>query len=59
MSEFSRNIFFVITANDLLVYTGTERQCNVYLQQALDKGSEPGFLRIVSELPDQEVTGND
>lgn len=55
----SDGIFFVVTESGLLVYTGTERQCKVYLQQALDKGSEPGFLRIVSDLPDQEVSGNE
>lgn len=37
----------VVTASGMSVFEGNKRECNAYLKQALKKGSEPGFLRIV------------
>ena len=38
--------YIVITASGLDVFSGSMRECNAYLKQALKKGSVPGFLAI-------------
>lgn len=37
----------VVTESGLDVFSGSKPQCKTYIRQALKKGSEPGFLRIV------------
>ena len=37
----------VVTERGLDVFSGSKPQCKAYIRQALKKGSEPGFLRIV------------
>lgn len=37
----------VVTESGLDVFSGSKPQCKAYIRQALKKGSEPGFLRIV------------
>lgn len=37
----------VVTESGLDVFSGNKPQCKAYIRQALKKGSEPGFLRIV------------
>ena len=38
----------VVTESGLDVFSGSKPQCKAYIRQALKKGSEPGFLRIVT-----------
>ena len=41
--------YVVITESGLSVFeSDSKRTCNAYLRQALQKGSAPGFLRIVT-----------
>ena len=51
--------WFVVTPSGLAVFEGSRERCRSYIVQALRKGSCPGFLRIVSELPDQEVPADE
>ena len=41
--------YIVATKNWSEVFSGNKTDCNAYLKQALKKGSQPGFLRIVLE----------
>lgn len=48
----------VVTESGLDVFSGSKPQCKAYIRQALKKGSEPGFLRIVKSGSQPLVTLN-
>lgn len=38
----------VVTPTGMVVYEGDKRSCKAYIKQALAKGSEADFLRIIA-----------
>ena len=43
----------VVTREGLTVYEGSRDMCYGYVMQALAKGSEPGFLRIIENKEEE------
>lgn len=41
---------YVITETGLLVFEGNKAACDAYVEQAIKKGSKPGFLRVMDRL---------
>lgn len=44
----------VVTETGMVVFSGSKPHCKGYLRQALEKGSKPGFLRIVRARKERE-----
>lgn len=47
----------VVTSSGMQVYAGRWTDCYLYIMQALAKGSEPGFLRIIGKEDEDDVLG--
>ncbi len=41
---------YVVTEAGMPVYEGSKTKCKEYIKQAIQKGSNPGFLKIVDKL---------